>query len=135
VKAIVTFTVIDLTGIHNIDVNFCNCDSKVERRQQLMRVCWWPATVRDPQTCATFGVLRLFQILNCLGKVSAHDFLRSLELLTNNDGLEPPAVRCSVGSGFKMLTERLHLGSSASIPSHCAAIPDDADDETRREGT
>ncbi|KAF7365867.1 CxC2 domain-containing protein [Mycena venus] len=93
VKAIVTFTVIDLTGIHNVDVNFCNCDSNVERRQQLMRVCWWPATARDPQTCATFRVLRLFQILNCLGKVSAHDFLRSLELLTNNDGLEPPADR------------------------------------------
>ncbi|KAJ7754745.1 hypothetical protein B0H14DRAFT_2404934, partial [Mycena olivaceomarginata] len=27
--------------------------------------------------------------LNCLGKVSAHDFLKSLELLTNNDGLNP----------------------------------------------
>ncbi|KAJ6542872.1 hypothetical protein B0H19DRAFT_1268077 [Mycena capillaripes] len=38
IKAIVTFTVIDLTGIHNIDVNFCNCDSKIERRQQLMIV-------------------------------------------------------------------------------------------------
>jgi hypothetical protein len=31
--------------------------------------------------------------MNCLGKVSAHDFLRSLELLTNNDGLDPPPVR------------------------------------------
>ncbi|KAJ7858079.1 hypothetical protein B0H14DRAFT_2351919 [Mycena olivaceomarginata] len=92
-KAIVTFTVIDLTGIHNVDANFCNCDSKIERRQQLMRVCWWPATARDLQTCATFGVLRLFQILNCLGKVSAHNFLRSLELLTNNDGLDPPPDR------------------------------------------
>ncbi|KAF8209775.1 hypothetical protein K438DRAFT_1960010 [Mycena galopus ATCC 62051] len=64
------FVVIDMTG-------------------QLMRVRWRPATVRDPQTCAMFGVVRLFQILNCLGKVSAHDFLRSLELLTNNDGLNP----------------------------------------------
>jgi hypothetical protein len=96
VKAIVTFTVIDLTGIHNVDANFCNCDSKIERWQQLMRVCWWPATARDPQTCATFGVLRLFQILNCLSKVSAHDFLWSLELLTNNDGLDPPPVGFSV---------------------------------------
>ncbi|KAJ7795975.1 hypothetical protein B0H14DRAFT_2201293, partial [Mycena olivaceomarginata] len=50
---------------------------------------WWPATARDPQTCATFAVVRLFQLLNCLGKVSAHDFLRSLEFLTNNDGLSP----------------------------------------------
>ncbi|KAF8214206.1 hypothetical protein K438DRAFT_1902237 [Mycena galopus ATCC 62051] len=71
------FTVIDTTGVHNVAVNFCACDGRVERRQQLMRVCWWPATVRDPQTCATFAV------------VSAHDFLRSLELLTNNDELHP----------------------------------------------
>ncbi|KAJ7808113.1 hypothetical protein B0H14DRAFT_2609131 [Mycena olivaceomarginata] len=84
------FVVIDLTGVHNVQVNFCLCDSRIEKRQQLMRACWWPATVRDPQTCATFGAVRLFQILNCQGKVSAHDFLRSLELLTNNDGLDPP---------------------------------------------
>ncbi|KAF8182181.1 hypothetical protein K438DRAFT_1975719 [Mycena galopus ATCC 62051] len=38
------FTVIDTTGVHNVAVNFCACDGRVERRQQLMRVCWWPAT-------------------------------------------------------------------------------------------
>ncbi|KAJ6490862.1 hypothetical protein C8R45DRAFT_1053137 [Mycena sanguinolenta] len=83
------FVVIDITGIHHIRVNFCQCDGRIEHRQQLMRVNWWPATVRDSRTCATFGVVRLFQIMNCLGKISAHDFLRSLELLTNNDGLSP----------------------------------------------
>ncbi|KAJ7859269.1 hypothetical protein B0H13DRAFT_2356157 [Mycena leptocephala] len=62
----------------------------------LMRARWWPATVTNPQTCATFAVVRLFQIMNCLGKVSAHDFMRSLELLTNNDGLHPvPILRRS----------------------------------------
>ncbi|KAJ7803346.1 hypothetical protein B0H14DRAFT_2225232, partial [Mycena olivaceomarginata] len=83
------FTVIDVNGIHNVAVQFCGCDSHIAHRQQLMRVCWWPATARDPSTCATFGVLRLFQNLNCLGKVSSYFFLRSLELLTNADGLNP----------------------------------------------
>ncbi|KAJ7028998.1 hypothetical protein C8F04DRAFT_963379 [Mycena alexandri] len=87
------FVVIDVTGVHKVAVNYCLCDSKLEKRQQLMRVCWWPATARDPQTCATFGVVRLFQMLNCLGKVSAHDFLRSLELLSNKDGLSRPPQR------------------------------------------
>ncbi|KAJ6475387.1 hypothetical protein C8R45DRAFT_1102680 [Mycena sanguinolenta] len=68
------YVVIDVTGIHHVKVNFCH---------------WWPATVRGPRTCATFSVVRLFQIMNCLGKISAHDYLRSLELLTNNDGLSP----------------------------------------------
>ncbi|KAJ7048755.1 hypothetical protein C8F01DRAFT_1276102 [Mycena amicta] len=83
------FVLIDVTGIHSIALNHCLCDSNIKERQQLMRVCWWPATARAPQTCATFAVIRLFRTLNCLGKVSAHDFLRSLELLTNNDGLDP----------------------------------------------
>ncbi|KAJ7186240.1 hypothetical protein B0H12DRAFT_1032304, partial [Mycena haematopus] len=93
VKANKGFVVLDVTGVHHVDVNFCHCDGRLERRQQLMRVCWWPATARDPQTCATLAVVRLFQTLNCLGKVSAHDFLRSLELLTNGDGLHPDRRR------------------------------------------
>ncbi|KAJ7851615.1 hypothetical protein B0H14DRAFT_2355115, partial [Mycena olivaceomarginata] len=89
VRAHKEFVVIDVTGVHNVAVNFCNCDSAIEKRQQLMRVCWWPATVREPQTCATFAAVRLFRILNCQGKLSAHDFLRSLEFLSNNDGQTP----------------------------------------------
>ncbi|KAJ7641080.1 hypothetical protein FB45DRAFT_1021856 [Roridomyces roridus] len=90
------FTLYDITGVHEIAVDFCGChtvlseDSQLQalpRRQQLLRACWWPATVKNPNTCATFGVLRLFQILNCLGKLSAYDFLRGLERVTSNDGL------------------------------------------------
>ncbi|KAJ7469033.1 hypothetical protein FB451DRAFT_1352272 [Mycena latifolia] len=87
------FCVIDVTGIHTVKVCFCECDARIKHRQQLMRVQWWPASVKKPQTCATFAVVRLFQIVNCLGKVSAHNFMRSLELLTNNDGLKPPPNR------------------------------------------
>ncbi|KAJ7026606.1 hypothetical protein C8F04DRAFT_966262 [Mycena alexandri] len=87
------FVVIDLTGVHYVRLNFCECDSRIAHRQQLMRVRLWPATVKNPQTCATFAVVRMFQIMNCLGKVSAHDFVRTLELLTNNDGLSPPPNR------------------------------------------
>ncbi|KAJ7831227.1 hypothetical protein B0H14DRAFT_1185218, partial [Mycena olivaceomarginata] len=87
------FTLIDVTGIHNVAVQFCECDARIAHRQQLMRVCWWPATAVDPSTCATFNVVRLFQNMNCLGKISAYHFLRSLELLTNADGLHPPPDR------------------------------------------
>jgi hypothetical protein len=90
------FTLIDVNGIHNVAMQFCECDSQLKHWQQLMRVCWWPATVRDPSTCTTFGVLRLFNNVNCLGKVSSFHFLRSLELLTNADGLNPLPV--SLGS-------------------------------------
>ncbi|KAJ7771188.1 hypothetical protein B0H14DRAFT_2294123, partial [Mycena olivaceomarginata] len=88
------FTLIDVSGIHNVAVQFCECDQRITHQQQLMRVCWWPATVVDPLTCATFSVIRLFQNMNCLGKISAFHFLRSLELLTNTEGLMPPMDRC-----------------------------------------
>ncbi|KAJ6488781.1 hypothetical protein C8R45DRAFT_826688 [Mycena sanguinolenta] len=80
IKSHTNFVVIDVTGIHHVNVNFCHCDGTIEHRQQLMRVSWWPATARDPRTCATFGVVRLFQIMNCLGKISAHDFLTTMGL-------------------------------------------------------
>ncbi|KAJ7138785.1 hypothetical protein C8R43DRAFT_893193 [Mycena crocata] len=87
------FVLINTSGIHFINVNFCHCNSQIKERQQCMRMRGWPSSTKRPRTCATFAVIRLFQILNCLGKVSAHDFLRSLQLLTNNDGLSPLPVR------------------------------------------
>ncbi|KAJ7152679.1 hypothetical protein C8R43DRAFT_886109 [Mycena crocata] len=83
------FVVIDTTGIHLVKVSFCRCNSQIGDHQQCLRMRWWPSSMKRPRTVATFAVIRLFQILNCLGKVSAHDFLRSLQLLTNNDGLSP----------------------------------------------
>ncbi|KAJ7758475.1 hypothetical protein DFH07DRAFT_867982 [Mycena maculata] len=87
------FVLYDLTGVHEVNVDFCGCFPRVERRIQLMNMGWWPATVAVPNTCATFAVLKLLQILNCLGKLSAYDFLRGLERLTNNDGLSKPPDR------------------------------------------
>ncbi|KAJ7038833.1 hypothetical protein C8F04DRAFT_950863 [Mycena alexandri] len=87
------FTVIDTLGVRIVKVNFCGCESTVTHRQQLMRACLWPATSLDPQTCATFNAIRLFEVQNCLGKISAYDFVRSLEMLSNNDGLKPAQDR------------------------------------------
>ncbi|KAF7361599.1 CxC2 domain-containing protein [Mycena sanguinolenta] len=94
------FVLYDLTGVHELNVDFCGCrtglnneDPPIERRIQLLRACWWPATITAPNTCASFAVLRLFHKLNCLGKVSAYDFLRGLEMTTNHGGLDkPPAA-------------------------------------------
>ncbi|KAF7349498.1 CxC2 domain-containing protein [Mycena sanguinolenta] len=75
------FVLYDLTGVHELNVDFCGCrtglnneDPPIERRIH-------------------FAVLRLFHKLNCLGKVSAYDFLRGLEMTTNHDGLDKPPDR------------------------------------------
>ncbi|KAF8134760.1 hypothetical protein K438DRAFT_1911694 [Mycena galopus ATCC 62051] len=95
------FVLYNLTGVHELSVDFCGCrsginysDPPVERRVQLLRACWWPAMITAPNMCATFTLLRLFQTLNCLGKLSAYDFLHGLEIVTNHDGLDKLLDRC-----------------------------------------
>ncbi|KAJ7876466.1 hypothetical protein B0H14DRAFT_2568181 [Mycena olivaceomarginata] len=73
------FVLYDITGVHELAVDFCGCELKVDWNIQALRASWWPAT--------------LFQILNCLGKLSAYDFLRGLEMTTNHDGLDKPPDR------------------------------------------
>ncbi|KAJ7075035.1 hypothetical protein B0H15DRAFT_792355 [Mycena belliarum] len=100
------FVIIDTLGIRTVKLNFCGCDSRISNRQQLMRACLWPATSVDPQTCATFNAIRLFEVQNCLGKISSYDFIRSLELLSNNDGLRPTPDR---RRAFRAITRQYRM--------------------------
>lgn len=84
--------VLHTNGLHYVAVEFCKCWG-LQRRTQLLRLGWWPATPFDPQTCATFAVLRHFHLLNLQGKLPAYDFYRALELRTDNTGLQPLPVR------------------------------------------
>ncbi|KAI5888639.1 uncharacterized protein SCHCODRAFT_02587995 [Schizophyllum commune H4-8] len=81
------FTVIDTNGVHIVAVQFCGCGKSAENhRQQLMRVGWWPGTIKNPQTCATLACLRQFHKLNACSKISIHEFWRAIERLTDNTG-------------------------------------------------
>jgi len=53
---------------------------------------WFPAMVHHPQTCLTFRLLELFHIVTLTGKLSAHEFYKSLEFLMDNTELEVPKV-------------------------------------------
>ncbi|KAF7310200.1 CxC2 domain-containing protein [Mycena indigotica] len=50
---------------------------------QLLDNAWYPATTIEPATCATFRVLDLFRTLKVVGNMNAHDFVGSLERLSN----------------------------------------------------
>lgn len=86
------FTVIHTNGLHYVGVAFCNCDDRFPMRQQLLRLQWFPATVHYPQTCATFSVLRQFHIITLTGKLSAYEYYRALEHLTDNTSVCVPKV-------------------------------------------
>ncbi|THU86479.1 hypothetical protein K435DRAFT_683541, partial [Dendrothele bispora CBS 962.96] len=89
-------TVIHTNGIHGVTVRFCDCGRLSEHRTQFLRIQWYPATPVDPQTAITFACLRLFQYLNCLGKLPAYDFYLGLELMTKSRIRRPPPDRYRV---------------------------------------
>ncbi|KAF7307926.1 CxC2 domain-containing protein [Mycena kentingensis (nom. inval.)] len=76
--------VIDSNGVFTLDVCPCGCSHSLRRNLmgQLIDNGWYPATVTELGTCATFRVLDLFRLLNVCGNVNAHDFVGSLERLT-----------------------------------------------------
>lgn len=76
-------TILHCNGIHEVLVYFCECEPRVSHRQQLLQVGWWPATPLDPQTVATFEVLRQFQYQNLQGNITAYDFYKALEMQTD----------------------------------------------------
>jgi hypothetical protein len=99
------FTVLHTNGLHYVAVDFCGCDQRViTNRQQLLRAEWFPATVHQPQTCVTFRLLELFHVITLTGKLSAHEFYKALEYLTDNTELEIPKVSLVCGLQFQSLT-------------------------------
>ncbi|KAJ6525539.1 hypothetical protein DFH09DRAFT_1328897 [Mycena vulgaris] len=93
---IYSMVVIDTSGIHTVKYHYCKCvrsrraDSD-NNLTQLLRNGWYPASITDPSTCATFDVLDLFRLLAVVGNVNAHDFVRTLERRT--DALTSTGIR------------------------------------------
>ncbi|KAK0462322.1 uncharacterized protein EV420DRAFT_1734532 [Desarmillaria tabescens] len=88
-----SFVVIDVDGIHTVQMGFCNCTQSIEQQVQLLRSRLWPTTTIYPQTAATFHVLHLFQVLSFMSKVSAYEFYHTLACLSDNTGLYTPPDR------------------------------------------
>lgn len=80
----VKFTVVDFNGIHGTRILFCTCDKSPPRHIQLVRAKMLPASVRAPETAATFGVLRSYRAHDLAAKGTAQDFLRATQRMTDN---------------------------------------------------
>lgn len=86
--------VIDINGVHSITAHECGCGtSRISKHIQLLRERWYPATISNPKTCATFGVLDHFHLLNVVGGLSTYDFIGSLERRTDASGVQRVPVR------------------------------------------
>jgi hypothetical protein len=76
---------------------------------------WYPATVSEPRTAATFTVLQHFHILSFESKVSAYEFYQSLARRTDNSGL----VATRVGILIYSCNCLMMIYSRIGIPLSC----------------
>ncbi|KAJ7731904.1 hypothetical protein DFH07DRAFT_968567 [Mycena maculata] len=78
-------TVIEAPTIYQIQLRYCKCSKSdyANNLQQLLRNRWYPATVTNPGTCATFKTLEAYRLYNVIGNMNVHDFVRAMERTTN----------------------------------------------------
>jgi hypothetical protein len=81
------FTIVHTNGIHTVHVDFCGCSGQVDKQIQLLEVGWWPTTCLEPRSAVTFHALKMFHLLNLHGSLAALEYYRTLEDITNGDGL------------------------------------------------
>ncbi|KAJ6493859.1 hypothetical protein DFH09DRAFT_946889, partial [Mycena vulgaris] len=80
-----SMVVMDMLGVHTVRYQFCRCDESDFARnlEQLMWNKRYPTTTVDPGTCAIFAALDLYRLLNMVGNINIHDFVETLERLTD----------------------------------------------------
>ncbi|KAJ7185969.1 hypothetical protein C8R46DRAFT_880838 [Mycena filopes] len=81
------FVIMDNNAIHKVTVDFCGCIGADSVNDQLLNIGWFPATVKQLETCTTISLLRRFHTLNLQGRVPAYDFYNSLEVLSDRAGM------------------------------------------------
>ncbi|KAJ7049774.1 hypothetical protein C8F01DRAFT_1264802 [Mycena amicta] len=89
---------------------------------QLLNNDWYPATVDEPSTCATFRVLELFRILKVVGNMNAHDFVGSLERLSDATFTEEVPDRYKAFGRMSRQFDHLKRGKRSGRASEVGGI-------------
>lgn len=99
------FVLIASDMIHSVGLDYCGCghSGKTQIEQRLKRR-YYPATVANPKTAATFRSLEMFEMLQYESKLTLYEFYNTLSRLTDNTGLRVPKVS---GCSIQFLREKL----------------------------
>lgn len=115
------FLVFDLTGVHQVNADFCGCQPTYElkKRVQLLRKRWFPATTNRPQTVFTFECLETFHELTLQGKTTLYDFYHVLLRKTDNANVQPSIVSIVSKPHFSLLFLR---DLAVSLPRNASRL-------------
>ena len=105
--------VIDLSGAHRINVQFCACvrgPGCVEPYRQLLRMRWYPASLDRPRTAFTFDLLDAYHKITLQGKLNLYDFYTAVLQRSDNCGRKRLLVSRSVIPSFPVYSRRSSIG-------------------------
>jgi hypothetical protein len=80
------FVIVDISGIHEVAIEFCGCGD-TPPYIQLLRMRLYPATFNVPSTAFTFQLLRDFLTISFNTRLSQHHFFDFLHQKADNTGL------------------------------------------------
>lgn len=89
-------TLFDVSNVTVVRIRYCYCGepgSQDPPRVQLLRMRWFPATLKQPGTAFTFRLLDFVHKLQTRSKVNLYDVYATLISIPNPAGLNPPIVR------------------------------------------
>ncbi|KAI5981829.1 hypothetical protein EDD15DRAFT_2151054, partial [Pisolithus albus] len=76
-------TVVDITGIHYMIINNCQCLNAEDYHLQLLRAKLWPSTFQKPSTVFTFAMLDDFLRDNLECGMSRMNYFSKLHQITS----------------------------------------------------
>lgn len=109
-------TVVDSNGLQDVRVQYCDCThpeafTTTSRPLQLWSSGLWPSTYERTRTAFSHQSLRYFHHLTMQSKVSAYDYIKTLERLTDNRFVSEVKV---CGISFKHVKSLIRLIGSVS---------------------
>lgn len=99
------FVVMEADHIQEVSIRYCGCEDE-DHDLQLLDYGWWPGTVLEPQTVATMDALHDWHMRNLVAHTTVYDYVRTMEMLTDNTGLVYVRVRVFPVICFPTLTFR-----------------------------
>ena len=65
------FTVVDITGVHSVQLSMCNCEEAEAEPLQLLSLGLYPASTTLPRTAFMFHMLDDFLVANKISGIAA----------------------------------------------------------------
>jgi hypothetical protein len=81
--SVMNFILVDVTGLHRVNVAFCSCLG-TPHHIQLLRASFYPSSDFRPRSAWTFGFLETFHKVTLQGKLPLYDWYLSILHLTDN---------------------------------------------------